>query len=242
MTGARNGSHMAAPRAVAQRAVARHDRLRVLVADSDGLARSMMRFALHASDRIATVHSAGNGREALELARYYRPSVAVVDTLLPPSGGLELVRALLLAVPDMRVLTVSVNDDRTAIAALRMGAIGHIGKNIGPEEFAELVNRAASGEVIVAPRLMPSLLDALRTVPDSGWRPLRSRLTTREWEIVDLLGAGAGTQSIAERLVVSPLTVYSHIKSILRKLGVRSRRDALIAAERLRLEEASSSY
>ena len=92
--------------------------------------------------------------------------------------------------------------------------------------------------MIVSQRLMPALVDALREVPDSGWRPLRSRLTTREWEIVELLGEGATTQRIAERLVLSPLTVYSHTKSILRKLGVNSRRDAVVAAERLRREEA----
>lgn len=212
---------------------------RVLIADADGLARGMMRVALRNSDRIAAVHTAGNGREALELARYFRPGVAVIDTVVPPRGGLELVRTLLREVPDMRVLTVSsVNDHRTAIAALRAGAVGHIGKDIDPEGLAELVVRAADGEVIVSQWLMPALLEALRELPDSGWRPLRSRLTTREWEVVEMLGEGATTQRIAERLVLSPMTVYSHTKSVLRKLGVNSRRDAVIAAARLRREEA----
>ena len=214
------------------------DGVRVLIADADGLALGMMRFALRNSDRIAVVHGAGNSREALELARYFRPGVAIVDTVVPPRGGLELVRMLLLAVPDIRVLTVSVDDHRTAIAALRAGAVGHIAKDIDPEGLAELVVRAAEGEVIVSQRLMPALLDALREVPDSGWRPLHSRLTTREWEIVELLREGATTQRIADQLVLSPMTVYSHTKSIMRKLGVNSRRDAVIAAERLRREEA----
>jgi DNA-binding NarL/FixJ family response regulator len=212
--------------------------VRVLIADADGLARGMMRFALGNSDRIAVVHAAANSREALELARYFRPRVAIVDAVLPPTGGPELVRMLLLAVPGIRVLTVSVNGDRTAIAALRAGAVGHIAKDIDPEALAELVARAADGEVIVSQRLMPALLDALREVPGSGWRPLRSRLTTREWEIVELLGEGATTQRIADQLVLSPMTVYSHTKSIMRKLGVNSRRDAVIAAARLRREEA----
>ncbi|HTP19090.1 MAG TPA: response regulator transcription factor [Solirubrobacteraceae bacterium] len=212
--------------------------VRVLVAVADGLARGMMRFALSSSDRIGVVHAAGNAREALELARYFRPGVAIVDTIVPPTGGPELVRTLLHAAPDMRVLTVSVNDDRTAIAALRAGAVGHIARDTDPEGLAELVVRAANGEVIVSQRLMPALLDALRGVPDAGWRPLRSRLTTREWEIVELLSEGATTQRIADRLVLSPMTVYSHTKSILRKLGVNSRREAVVAAERLRREEA----
>lgn len=217
----------------------RDDRLRVLIADADGLARGAMRFALRNSDRTMVVHAVGNGREALELAGYYRPHVAIVDAILPPKGGIEIVRALRLAVPDMRVVTVSsVNDERTAIAALRAGAVGHLGKDIDPAGLAESVARAAEGEVIISQWLMPALLEALRDVPDSGWRPLRSRLTTREWEIVELLGEGATTQRIAERLVLSPMTVYSHTKSILRKLGVNSRRDAVKAAELLRREEA----
>ena len=138
------------------------------------------------------------------------------------------------------MLTVSVDDDRTAIAALRAGAVGHIGKDVEPEGLAELVLRAADGEAIVSQRLMSPLLEALREVPDSGWRPLRSRLTTREWEIVELLGQGATTQRIADQLVLSPLTVYSHVKSVLRKLCVPSRREAVIAAHRLRREEALS--
>ena len=238
MSGPRNGSRLAAVLRLPQSATDTGVGVRVLIADGDGLARGMMRFALSNSDRIGVVHAAGNGREALELARYFRPAVAIVDTVVPPSGGLELVRMLVRAVPEMRVLTVSVDDDRTAIAALRAGAVGHIAKDIDPDGLAELVVGAANGEVIVSQRLMPALLDALREVPASGWRPLRSRLTTREWEIVELLGEGATTQRIADRLVLSPMTVYSHTKSILRKLGVNSRRDAVIAADRLRREEA----
>jgi DNA-binding NarL/FixJ family response regulator len=217
--------------------------VQVLIADADGLARGMMRFALRDSEQIAAVHSAGNGREALELARYFRPSVAIVDTAVPPSGGLALVRSLVDTVPDVRVLTVaSVNDERTAIAGLRAGAVGHIGKDVDPKSLANLVVRAADGEVIVPQWAMTALLEALREAPDSGWRPLRSRLTTREWEIVELLEDGASTHRIAEHLVLSPMTVYSHTKSILRKLGVNSRQDAVIAAERLRREEAVSRH
>jgi DNA-binding NarL/FixJ family response regulator len=213
--------------------------VRVLIADADGLARSMMRFALSNSERIAAVHGAGNAREVLELASYFRPAVAIIDAAVPPAGGLELVRALLRTTPATRVLTLSAaNDHRTAIRALRAGAVGHIGRDVDPEELTELVIRAADGEVVVAQWLMPALLTALREVPDSGWRPLRSRLTTREWEIVELLGQGATTQRIADRLVLSPMTVYSHTKSVLRKLGVNTRHDAVIAAEQLRRQEA----
>ncbi len=234
-----NGSSAAAVMSVPQPPAEPDLGVRVLIADADGLARGMMRSALANGERIAVVHAAANGREALELARYYQLSVAIVDTVVPPRGAVELVERLLLEAPGLRVLTMSVDDHSTAIAALRAGAVGHIDKGgTEPDRIAELVARAADGEVIVSHRLMPALLDALREAPASGWRPLRSRLTTREWEIVELLGEGATTQRMADRLVLSPLTVYSHTKSILRKLGVNSRREAVIAAERLRREEA----
>jgi two-component system nitrate/nitrite response regulator NarL len=87
---------------------------------------------------------------------------------------------------------------------------------------------------------MTRLLELWREIPAGGWRPLRSTLTTREWEIVDLLSEGASTEAIAERLVLSPSTVYTHVYRLLRKLGVHSRFEAVVAAQRLRQQEASS--
>lgn len=198
----------------------------------------MMHNALQELDRFGMVLTTGDGRDALELVRWYRPTLVILDTGLPPAGGVELVGEILLASPASRVLTVSVNDQQAALAALRAGAVGHIGKEVDPHEFARLVLRAADGEAIVPQRLMMPLLELLREVPDAGWRPLHSCLTTREWEIVELLGQGVTTQRIAERLVLSPTTVYSHVKSVMRKLGVHSRNEAVAAADRLRREEA----
>jgi DNA-binding NarL/FixJ family response regulator len=200
----------------------------------------MMRTALLEADRIQVVLLADTAREALELARYYRPAVTIIDTALASNGGVELIGRLRAAAPATRVLMVSV-DDQQAIAGLRAGAVGHIRKDVDPDELARLVLRAAAGEAVVPQRLLMPLLELLHETPARGWRPLHSRLTTREWEIIELIGEGATTQRIAERLVLSPTTVYSHVKSVLRKLGVHSRRDAVAAAERLRREEASGT-
>ncbi len=213
-------------------------RLRVLIADQDGLARSMMRMALYAVERVAIVLSAGDGRSALELVRHYHPDVVIIDTGLPPGGGLPLVAAVGQSAPMSRVVTISSDDEPSALASLRAGAVGHIDKDVEPDELARLVVRAADGEAVVSPRLLNPLLELVRGIPSDGWRPLHSRLTTREWEIVELLGQGATTPHIAEHLVLSPATVYSHVKSVLRKLGVHSRRDAVAAADRLRREES----
>jgi DNA-binding NarL/FixJ family response regulator len=213
-------------------------RVRVVIADHDGLARSMMRAALADASGIATVASTGDGREALQLVRYYRPAVLTLDTGLLSNGRVELVRAIRLASPETRVLTISIDDDRTALAALRAGAAGHLSKDINPRKLAALVARVAAGEAIIPRHLTRPLLELLRQLPETGWRPLHSVLTNREWQIVELLGDGASTQDIADRLVLSPTTIYSHVKSLLHKLGVHSRQDAVRAAQRLRREEA----
>lgn len=218
--------------------VAPDQRIRVVIADQDGLARSMMRTALHDASGIATVASTGDGRETLELARYYRPNVLVLDTGLLSNGRVELVEAILLASPETRVLTMSADDDRTALAALRAGAAGHLSKDIDPGKLATLVVRVAAGEAVIPRRLTRPLLELVRQLPETGWRPLHSVLTNREWQIVELLAEGASTHDIAERLVLSPTTVYGHIKSLLRKLDVHSRPDAIRAARRLRRKEA----
>jgi DNA-binding NarL/FixJ family response regulator len=201
----------------------------------------MMRTALQQCDRLWSVYVAGDARQALELAQYHRPTVAIIDTELSPDGAARLIAKLLQLTPQTRVLTVSVDDQQTAISALRAGAVGHISKDVDPDELARLVVRAADGEVVVPQQLLMPLLTLVRAMPARGWRPLHSRLTTREWEIVELLGEDATTGVIAERLTLSPTTVYSHVKSVLRKLGVHSRRDAVAAAEQLRIEETQGT-
>jgi DNA-binding NarL/FixJ family response regulator len=220
-----------------QSAVPSAERVRVIIADTDGLARSMMQSALRDVRRIAVIATTASALEVLELVRYYQPTVLIVDTSLLRNRGVKLVSSVRAATTVTRVLTISIDDDQTALAALRAGAVGHLSKDIDPCKLAELVVRAAAGEAIVPRRLVTALLDRLPELPDGGWRPLHSRLTTREWEIIALLGEGASTQDIAERLVLSVTTVYSHVKSVLRKLGVHSRNHAVLAAERLRREE-----
>ncbi|HZE05760.1 MAG TPA: response regulator transcription factor [Solirubrobacteraceae bacterium] len=213
------------------------ERVRVLVADGDGLARRMMREALHQASGVVVVGAAREAHEAIELTRHYRPDVLLLDAALPPHGCEEVIARALNVSPETRILTISSREDRIALAALRAGAVGHLSKDLEPEVLATLVLRAADGEAIVPRRLVMPLLSVVHSVPDAGWRPLRSRLTTREWEIVEFLATGASTQHIADSLFLSATTVYSHIKSVLRKLGVHTRRDAVLAAERLREEE-----
>jgi DNA-binding NarL/FixJ family response regulator len=210
-------------------------RVRVVIADADPFARRTVRDALQETEGIVVAADAQNAREALELAVYFRPDVILLGNTI---GDAELVRDL--SRTGRVVLLATDYDEEDALHAFRAGAMGYVEKQTDPGELQEVVIRLARGEAIVPPALAARVLECLREVPDTGWRPVRSRLTSREWEIVDLMGAGASTQTIADRLFLAPSTVYSHVKSVLRKLGVHSRPDAVSAAERLRHEEASA--
>jgi DNA-binding NarL/FixJ family response regulator len=218
------------------------DRLCVLIADHDGLARCMMRAALNETDRISIVLTTGVAQEAIELAGYYHPPVMIIDLGLPSIDVGNMIAQIQAVSAQTKVVTISADtDDQPVLAALRAGAVGHISKDTDPDGLACQVLRIADGDAIVPQRLIKALLEIVQDAPDTGWRPVRSRLTCREWEMIDLLAADTSTQEIADQLVLSADTVYSHIKSALRKLGVHSRQEAIIAAEALRHEEATTT-
>jgi DNA-binding NarL/FixJ family response regulator len=210
--------------------------LRVIVADDDPMARRVVRDALD-TDGITVVAEAATGQEAVELTLYYKPDVVLMDLVMPDGDGIEATGRIVDAEPDTSiVLLTATDDDDAALAGLRAGASGWLNKSVGVDALPRVVRGAAAGEAVVSRRLTMRLLDAIRrTSPDGvGIRPVRSPLTPREWEVLDFLCASASTEAIARELVLSPGTVRSHVKNILRKLGVGSRREAVEEARRMR--------
>jgi DNA-binding NarL/FixJ family response regulator len=219
------------------------DRLCVLIADHDGLARRMIHTALNDTDRISIVLTASDAHDAIELAGYYHPTVMIIDLGLPSIDTPTTITKIQAASLHTKIVTISADDnhDQPVLTALRAGAIGHISKETEPDQLADQILQIADGDAIIPQRLIKPLLEIVQDAPDTGWRPLHSRLTCREWEMIDLLAADTTTQQIADQLVLSADTVYSHIKSALRKLGVHSRQEAIIAAETLRHQEATTT-
>jgi two-component system, NarL family, response regulator LiaR len=210
--------------------------LRVIVADDDPLARRMLRDLLQMAG-ITVIAEASSGREAVELGLYYRPDVVVMDLIMPGVDGLAATRQIVERAPEVRVVILtSSDDDEVGLMTLRAGASGFLCKDVGVEALPRALHCAKSGEAVITRRLTMRLIEDLRTVrqDSSGLRPIRSDLTSREWEVLDLLCQEMTTDDIADTLVVSVETVRSHVKSVLRKLGVRSRREAVEAASRLR--------
>jgi DNA-binding NarL/FixJ family response regulator len=213
------------------------DRLRVVVADDDPLVRRILRHTLQ-DDGMTVVAEATNGREALELASHYRPDILLVDLVMPEGGALEVLdRMRELGVPGVHVIVLtSFGRDEDAVAALRAGAVGWLSKEIGMQELPRALRAAANGEAVVSRRFARVLVEQLRESPEAriGVRPVHSPLSEREWEVLDALCGHSSTIEIASTLELSPETVRTHVKSILRKLGVRTREEAVAAAPRLR--------
>jgi two-component system, NarL family, response regulator LiaR len=215
----------------------RVDSIHIVIGDSDPLARRVIREALQDGAGFVIPGEASTGPEAVELCLYYRPEVALMEVSLPALDGLAATRQILAAAPEVRVLIFSWQDaEETQLEALRAGASGFLSKNVSVETVPRVVQRMVSGEAAISRTLTMRLIEGLRRLPEGGigMRPVRSPLTSREWEVLDLLCQGKDTKQLAETLVLSEETVYSHAKNLLRKLDVHSRKDAIEAAQRLR--------
>jgi len=210
--------------------------IRAVLADGDPLARRAIRNALR-QDGINVVAEATTGREAVELTAFYRPDAVLLEAALPLLDGVEAMQAIRARTADVCVvLLANAHDEALGLRALRAGAAGYISKDVEPDVLPRVVRGALNGEAAISRRLAMTLIESYRRVPrdGAGLRPVRSELTDREWEVLDLLAAGAGTEEIAGMLVLSTETVRSHLKNLYRKLGVRSRGEAVQAARRLR--------
>jgi NarL family two-component system response regulator LiaR len=211
--------------------------LRAIVADDDPFARRVIKDSLQSAGMVV-VAEARNGRQAIELALYYRPDVVVMDVVMPEIDGIVATRRITKDLPDqiVVVLTGADDDDDIGIQALRAGATGYLSKDLDIDALPRALEGARLGEAVISRRMTRKLIEQMRQAPDgvAGMRPVRSPLTAREWEVIDMLRDGRSTEMIADDLVVSIETVRSHVKNILRKLDVRSREDAVAAADRMR--------
>jgi len=215
------------------------DRPRAIIADDDPFARKMIKEALQRAD-IVVIAEAQNGREAAELALHYRPEVVLMDVVMPELDGIAATRRILKEHPDqLVVILTSADDDEMGLLGLRAGAAGFLTKDLDIEVLPRALRGALSGEAVISRRMGMRLVEHLRTAPGrdlTGLRPIKSPLTPREWEVIDLLAESMTTDQIAERLVLSSETVRSHVKNILRKLNARSREEALAAVRRMRAD------
>jgi DNA-binding NarL/FixJ family response regulator len=214
--------------------------LRVLVVDDDPLVRRTIRDELGRAGLIV-VGEADDGREAVRAARDYKPDIVLLDAVLP---GIDGMTALERMVADERVrakiVLLSVRGERDlGYLALRKGAAGYLNKELDLRALPQILRDVARGGAAVSRTLTADIVRRIRELPEAplGMCPVRSVLTTREWEVIDQMCLGHPVTEIADALVLSVETVRTHLKNIMRKLEVHSRAEAIEAASYLRASD-----
>ncbi len=206
---------------------------RVLLADDQELVRAGFRLILELAE-VEVVAEAADGRDAVECARELLPDVALMDVRMPVMDGIEATRRIVQAGLPTRVLVLTTFDlDEYVYAALRAGASGFLLKDVERDRLIDAVRTVAAGEQLVGASVLRRLLDRyLRGPAPSGSPPppALDGLTSRELEVLTLLGRGRSNAEIADDLIVSLATVKTHVASILRKCDLRDRVQAVVLA------------
>jgi DNA-binding NarL/FixJ family response regulator len=216
--------------------------IRVAVVDDQALVRGGLAMVLRHEDDIEVIGEAGTGFEAIEVARQYRPDVILMDIRMPEMDGLEATSRILDEADwDVRVLILTTFDpDEYVYRALRAGASGFVLKDIPPEELPVAVRTVANGGALLAPSITRRLIGqfAERLAVDGAVASRLERLTDRERDVLVAIARGASNAEISEELFIGAATVKSHVSSILAKLGLRDRAQAVVFAYESGLIEA----
>ncbi|MFD5326567.1 response regulator [Streptomyces sp. NPDC127092] len=208
--------------------------IRVLLVDDQPLIRSGFRALLDLEDDIEVVAEAADGEEGLELARKHLPDIALVDIQMPVVDGIEATRRIA-ADPALAgvhvVILTNYGMDEYVFDALRAGAAGFLVKDIVPDDFLHAVRVAARGDALLAPSITRKLIDRYVSRPlDTGTAAGLEELTGREREAVALVARGLSNDEIADHMVISPMTVKTHVNRAMTKLHARDRAQLVVLA------------
>jgi DNA-binding NarL/FixJ family response regulator len=213
----------------------------VVIADDQVLVRAGFRVLVNSAPDLRVVGEAGTGQEAVEVARRARPDVVLMDIRMPKMDGIEATEHILAQAPisqapisqarGPRVMILTTFDlDEYVFAALRAGASGFLLKDTPPEDLLAAIRVIASGEGLLAPTVTRRLIEEFARRPGPSAHRKLDGVTTREREVLGLIGAGLSNTEIAEYLQLTVATVKSHVSRLLMKLQARDRAQLVIAA------------
>jgi NarL family two-component system response regulator LiaR len=200
--------------------------IRVMLVDDHNVVRSGLATFLRAFDDLELVAEAKNGLEALDLCRQKQPDVILMDLMMPEMDGIAATRAILQDCPDTKIIAMtSFEEEELVQGVLAAGAISYLLKNVISDELVTAIRAAVLGKSTLSPEAAKALIQATRPA-----RQPWSDLTEREMEVLNLVVQGKSNQQIADELFLSLATVKAHISSILSKLQVSSRAEAIAYA------------
>ncbi len=214
--------------------------VRVVIADDHDLYRRGMQVVVELDGNATVVGEASNGEEAVEACLRLNPEVVLMDVRMPGVGGIEACRRIRVAVPEARILMLTMSDDESDLfEAIKAGASGYLLKDLPGEEVADAIRRVHDGQAIIPPGMAATLLSEFTRLskvpvaPEGGTPP--PQLTDREVEVLRLVARGLANREIADQLVISENTVKNHVRNILEKLHLHSRVEAAVFAHRQHL-------
>jgi NarL family two-component system response regulator LiaR len=200
--------------------------IRVMIVDDHAMVRKGLTAFLKSEPTLELVGEAHDGREAIECCEQLHPDVILMDLIMPELGGVAATRTIHQRWPNVQVIALTSFQEKELVQdALQAGAIGYLLKNVSGEELSEAIRQAYVGRPTLAPEAVQALIQ-----PPSEAESMAADLTRREQEVLALLVKGMSNPEIAAHLVISRSTVKVHISSILSKLGVASRGEAISLA------------
>lgn len=214
-------------------------RIKILLVDDQPLFREGLRTLLSVHSDFEIVGEAGNGEEAIKLARIHQPAVVLMDLQMPVLDGVTATRQLKAEQSECRVIVLTTfDDDDNVFEGLRAGAVGYLLKDAPSEKLSEAIRLAARGESFLQPSVAAKVVAEFARLTGetkAHAAPLVEPLSEREHEILILIANGASNREIARRLFLAEGTVKNHITNILGKLGVRDRTQAALKAKEMGL-------
>ncbi len=202
------------------------EKIRVMLVDDHNVVRSGLATFLRAYEDLELVGEAKNGLEALQLCPLKMPDVILMDLVMPEMDGIAATRSILEEYPGMKIIAMtSFEEEELVQGVLSAGAMGYLLKNVTADELVRAIRDAVSGKSTLSPEAVRALIQATRPSKQS-----LCDLTEREMEVLHLLVQGQSNQQIADAMVITVATVKAHISSILSKMQVASRAEAIAYA------------
>ncbi len=217
------------------------DRIRILVVDDQAIFRAGIANALSRERDLEVVGEAADGRSALEAAGTMAPNIVLMDLSLPAPGGLETCQLIRREYPATAVIVLAQDEDEESLfASIKAGAAAFLIKDISPDDLVHVIRRVSQGEFLIndkvfsKPAVASRVLKEFRELAVYGQeaQPIFAPLSPREVEILDNIAQGMTNKQVAYALSISEQTVKNHMSSILRKLAVNDRTQAVVYAMR----------